>query len=279
MLRPASERRALVDPCGQIPVSEQCELLGLPRSSFYYRPAEETPENLELMRMMDREHTDHPFLGVEGMRLFLNRETGRIFNPKRIRRLMRRMGLEAIYPKAHLSQPGQGHTIQPYLLRDMEITRPNQVWCSDITYLAMRVGFMYLVVVMDWYSRRVLSWELSNTLEAGFCVEALDCALKAYHAPYIFNTDQGSQFTGAAFQGRLKQCGVRPSMDGRRRALDNVFVERLWRSVKYEDVYLNCYESGDDLYAGLKTYFRYYNERRPHQGLGGLTPVEAYNEL
>ncbi len=277
MLKSVPELRALVDLYGQIPVLEQCELLGLPRSSFYYRPAEESLENLELMRMMDREHTDHPFLGVEGMRLFLNRATGRTFNGKRVRRLMRCMGLEAIYPKPHLSLPGQGHTIHPYLLRDLEIARPNQVWCSDITYIALRVGFMYLVVVMDWYSRRVLTWGLSNTLEASFCVDALGGALEAFGTPDIFNTDQGSQYTGATFQGRLSECGVRASMDGRRRALDNVFVERLWRSVKYEDIYLNCYEGGTDLYSGLKTYFGYYNERRSHQGLGGRTPLEVYN--
>lgn len=259
------------------PVYKQCELLGLPRSSYYYTPVEESPENLDLMRMMDREHTDHPFLGVEGLRLFLNRMTGKNFNSKRIRRLMRHMGLVAIYPKPHLSLPDQGHTIHPYLLRNLEINRPNQVWCTDITYVALRVGFMYLVAVMDWYSRRVLSWGLSNTLEAGFCVDALDSALKMFGAPEIFNTDQGSQFTGSLFQDKLTEHGIRPSMDGRRRALDNVFIERLWRSVKHEDIYLNCYENGHKLYMGLKTYFTYYNECRSHQGLGGLTPLEVYN--
>ena len=180
-------------------MARQCALLGLPRSSYYYRPATESPENLGLMRMMDEEHTDHPFLGVRGMTLFLNRTDGGVWNTKRVRRLMRLMGLEAIYPKPHLSQPGAGHTIHPYLLRDVEIVRPNQAWCSDITYIPMRSGFMYLVAVMDWYSRRVLAWELSNTLEAGFCTDALDAAFAAFGTPEIFNTDQGSQFTGAAF--------------------------------------------------------------------------------
>jgi putative transposase len=267
-----------VDPGGRFPVACQCALLGLPRSSYYYRPATESPENLGLMRMMDEEHTDHPFLGVRGMTLFLNRTGTGIWNEKRVRRLMRLMGLEAIYPKPHLSQPGAGHTIHPYLLRDVEIVRPNQAWCSDITYIPMRAGFMYLVAVMDWYSRRVLAWELSNTLEAGFCTDALDAAFAAFGTPEIFNTDQGSQFTGASFQGRLAGRGVRPSMDGRRRALDNVFIERLWRSVKYEDVYLRCYENGGTLWPGLKTYFGYYNHRRPHQGLGGRTPNEAYDD-
>jgi len=267
-----------VEPGGQFPVARQCALLGLPRSSYYYRPATESPENLDLMRMMDEEHTEHPFLGVRGMTLFLNRTGTGVWNEKRVRRLMRLMGLEAIYPKPHLSQPGAGHTIHPYLLRDVEIVRPNQAWCADITYIPMRAGFMYLVAVMDWYSRFVLAWELSNTLEADFCTDALDTAFAAFGTPDIFNTDQGAQFTSASFQGRLAGRGVRPSMDGRRRALDNVFIERLWRSVKYEDVYLRCYESGATLWPGLKTYFGYYNQRRPHQGLGGRTPNEVYDD-
>lgn len=266
----------LVDPNGQLPMAHQCALLGLPRSSFYYRPATESMVNLGLMRMIDEEHTEHPFLGVRGMTLFLNRATGYAWNTKRVRRLMRLMGLEAIYPKPHLSKPGEGHTIHPYLLRGLDIVRPNQVWCSDITYIPMQKGFMYLTAVMDWYSRRVLTWELSNSLDASFCTTALDAAFSLFGTPEIFNTDQGSQFTGIEFQKRLVAHVVRPSMDGRRRALDNVFIERLWRSVKYEDVYLRCYEHGGSLWQGLKTYFKYYNFSRSHQGLGGRTPDEVY---
>ena len=267
-----------MDANGQFPVVRQCALLGLPRSSYYYRPAtKESSENLDLMRMIDEEHTEHPFLGVRGMTLFLNRATEGAWNTKRVRRLMRLMGLEAIYQKPHLSLPGQGHTIRPYLLRGLDIDRPNQVWCSDITYIPMQAGFMYLAAIMDWYSRRVLAWELSNTLEATFCTDALDTAFLRFGTPDIFNTDQGSQFTGEKFQGRLTARNVLPSMDGRRRALDNVFIERLWRSVKYEDVYLRCYENGGTLWAGLKTYFDYYNHRRSHQGLSGRTPNEVYH--
>jgi putative transposase len=267
-----------VDSGGQFPVARQCALLGLPRSTYYYHPATESPENLGIMRRIDEEHTDHPFLGVRSMTLFLNRTYSGIWNVKRVRRLMRLMGLEAIYPKPHLSRPDIGHTIHPYLLRDVEVIRPNQVWCSDITYIPMQTGFMYLTAVMDWYSRRVLAWELSNTLDARFCTDALDAAFARFGKPDIFNTDQGSQFTGAAFQNRLAALGVRPSMDGRRRALDNVFIERLWRSVKYEDIYIRCYENGGTLWPGLKTYFGYYNHRRSHQSLGGQTPDEVYHE-
>lgn len=227
--------------------------------------------------MIDAEHMEHPFLGVRGMTLWLNRTTRRDWNPKRVRRLMRMMGLEAIYPKPHLSNPASGHTIFPYLLNAIEILRPDQVWCSDITYIPMQKGFMYLVAIMDWFSRRVLAWQISNTLDAGFCLDALDGAFAAFGSSDIFNTDQGSQFTSADFQQRLLERGVRISMDGRRRAIDNVMIERLWRSVKYEDVYLHCYADGQALYRGLDRYFDYYNNRRSHQGLGGLTPVEVYH--
>ena len=266
-----------MDPEGRLSLARQCELLGLPRSSFYYQPAAETTQNLELMRMMDTEHTDHPFLGVRGMTLWLNRRTGGAWNPKRVRRLMRKMGLEAIYPKPHTSNPAPGHMIFPYLLNAIDIRRPNQVWCSDITYIPMQKGFMYLVAVMDWFSRFLLGWQISNTLATDFCLDALDTSFARYGAPEIFNTDQGSQFTSADFQERLAGRRVRISMDGRRRALDNVFIERLWRSVKYEDVYLRCYAEGHALFAGLGTYFDYYNHRRSHQGLGGHTPAEVYH--
>lgn len=251
-------------------------MLGLPRSSYYYEPATETPENLNLMQLMDREHMEHPFHGVKGLTLFVTRETGVAYNEKRIRRLMRLMALEAIYPKPHTSCPGEGHKIYPYLLRDLTIRRPNQVWCSDITYIPMHRGFMYLTVVMDWASRYVLDWQLSNTLSVDFCLHALNAAAESFGTPEIFNTDQGSQFTSQLFQDRIQALGVKPSMDGRGRALDNVIVERLWRSVKYEDVYLHAYDTGSELFEGLDTYFLYYNVRRSHQGLGGATPQEVY---
>jgi putative transposase len=258
-------------------VARQCELLGLPRSSFYYEPATETQENLDLMRWIDREYTEHPYVGVLGMTQRLRRATGLDYNPKRVRRLLRLMGLEAIYPKPRTSAPAQGHTVYPYLMAGLGIIRPNQAWCSDITYIPMHKGFMYLVAVVDWASRRVLSWRLSNTLAVDFCLDALDAALEEFDPPEVFNTDQGAQFTAAAFQERLLARGVRISMDGRGRALDNVFVERLWRSLKYEDVYLRCYADGQELFAGLRTYFPYYNLKRPHQGLGGRTPAEVYD--
>lgn len=259
-----------------LPVTRQCDLLGIPRSSYYYSPASETPENLKLMRMMDEEHTKHPFHGVKGMTNFLNINKKKKLNTKRVRRLMRLMGLEAIYPKPRLSIPGTGHIIIPYLLRDLEILYSNHVWSTDITYIPMLNGFMYLVAVIDWYSRRVLSWELSNTLSTQFCIDALNSAFRIFGFPKIFNTDQGSQFTSSIFQDRLTTNGVRPSMDGRGRALDNVFIERLWRSVKYENVYINCYESSIALFNGLKVYFDYYNYDRPHQGIKGKTPYDVY---
>ncbi len=228
---------------------------------------------------MDEEHIKHPFLGVRGMTGFLNRQGDDPVNCKRVRRLMRLMGLESIYPKPKLSQPGDGHLIMPYLLKGLKIMHPNHVWSTDITYVPMEKGFMYLVAVMDWYSRYVLTWELSNTLSAQFCVAALEEAFVRFGVPEIFNTDQGSQFTCSLFQDKLADQGVKPSMDGRGRALDNVFIERLWRSVKYEDIYLNCYENGTDLFEGLNGYFDYYNNRRSHQGLKGRTPVEVYGCL
>ena len=266
----------MVDPSGMLPITRQCELLGIPRSNYYYSPASESSENLKLMRIMDEEHTKHPFHGVKGMTNFLNINRKNMLNIKRIRRLMRLMGLEAIYPKPRLSIPGPGHMIMPYLLRDIVIDHPNHVWSTDITYIPMYKGFMYLVAVIDWCSRRVLSWELSNTLSTQFCVDALDMAFNKFGVPEIFNTDQGSQFTSAMFQERLTANGVRPSMDGRRRALDNVFIERLWRSVKYEDIYINCYGNGIELFNGLKVYFDYYNYDRPHQGMDGKIPDEVY---
>lgn len=255
-------------------MSQQCELLGLSRSSYYYEPATESAENLAVMARLDREYTDHPFRGSRGMTAWLRRE-GHEVNRKRVRRLMRLMGLEAIYPKPRLSASGAGHKVYPYLLRNVAIERVNQVWSTDITYIPMPHGFMYLTAVIDWHSRYVLSWRLSNTLDVGFCLEALEEAL-SQGCPEVFNTDQGVQFTSASFTGRLEAAGAQVSMDGRGRCLDNVFVERLWRTVKYEYVYLWRPEVVSALAAGLTTYFGYYNEERTHQSLEDRTPAEVY---
>jgi len=251
-------------------ITRQCELLGLARSTRYYAPVGETDENLALMKRIDVQYLQTPFYGSPKMALELS------INRKRAQRLMRRMGLEAIYPKRATTRPAVGHKIYPYLLRNLAITRPNQVWSSDITYIPMRHGFLYLAAVLDWYSRYVLSWRLSNTLEGRFCQEALDEAL-TQSQPEIFNSDQGSQFTATAFTSRLEKCGVAISMDGRGRALDNVFVERLWRSVKYEEVYLKDYADGWEAQQSLTRYFEFYCQRRIHQALGYRTPAELYH--
>jgi putative transposase len=258
----------------QLSVRRQCELLGLARSSLYYEPAPETAENLALMRLIDEEYTAHPFLGSRRMAVWL-RARGQAVNRKRVQRLMRVMGLEAIYPKPRLSVPGQGHKVFPYLLRDVKVERPDQVWSTDITYVPMATGFTYLAAVIDWHSRYVIAWRLSNTLDGSFCLEMLDEALGT-GKPEVFNTDQGSQFTAEAFTGRLLSAGVAVSMDGKGRCLDNVFVERLWRTVKYEELYLHCYETVPGLIEGLGKYFPFYNEERFHQSLGYRTPAQVY---
>ena len=250
-------------------VSRQCELLELARSSWYYEPCGESPENLELMRRIDEEYTRHPFYGSRRLAEVLE------VNRKRVQRLMRRMGIEAVGPKRRTTNRGSGHKIYPYLLRNVEIVRPDQVWSSDITYIPLRHGYLYLVAVMDWFSRYVLSWRLSNTLEGSFCLEALDEAL-SISRPEVFNSDQGSQFTALKFTERLEGLGVAISMDGRGRALDNVFIERLWRSVKYEEVYLKDYADGYEAEASLSRYFEFYCEDRIHQSLGYQTPVSVY---
>ena len=257
-------------------ISQQCELVGLSRSSYYYEPATESVANLALMAMIDREYTAHPFRGSRGMTAWLQRE-GHGVNRKRVQRLMRLMGLEAVYPKPRLSVGGAGHKVYPYLLRNVAIERADQVWSTDITYIPMPNGFMYLTAVIDWYSRYVLSWKLSNTLDVAFCLEALEEAL-SQGCPEVFNTDQGVQYTSAAFTGRLEAAGVRVSMDGRGRCLDNVFVERLWRTVKYEYVYLWRSDTVPTLMSGLRTYFGYYNGERTHQSLEDRTPAEAYGK-
>jgi len=249
----------------------QCELVGLARSSWYYEPAGETPANLALMRRIDRLYLRWPFYGSRRMADELG------CNRKRVQRLMRLMGIEAYYPKPRTTQRGKGHKIYPYLLRNVEIVRPNQAWCADITYVPVQGGFFYLVAVMDWYSRHVLAWRLSNTLDGAFCIEALEAALRR-GTPEIFNSDQGSQFTAKAFTERLEARGAAISMDGRGRALDNVFVERLWRTVKYEEVYLHDYADGWEAQRRLRQYFRFYCHRRRHSALGNRTPAEVYRE-
>lgn len=258
----------------ELSIRRQCELLGLPRSSFYYQGVEESEENLRLMRIMDEEYLRHPFLGSRRITQWL-RDQGQEVNRKRIQRLMRLMGLEAVYPKRTTTFAASGHKVYPYLLRNVSIDHVNQVWSTDITYVPLRHGFMYLTAVMDWHSRYVLSWRLSNSLEMRFCVEALEEAL-SQGLPEIFNSDQGSQFTSVRFTSVLEDRGVSISMDGQGRALDNAFIERLWRTVKYEDIYLKAYETVDELYEGLLCYFFYYNFERRHQSLGYRTPAEVY---
>jgi len=265
----------MIDPGHpHISLRQQCELIGLHRSSWYYQPAGESAFNLQLMRLIDEQYLRTPFYGSPKMTAWLRRQ-GHPVNPKRIARLMRLMGLQAIYPKPKTSIPGKDHRIYPYLLRNLEIVHPNQVWCSDITYVPMARGFMYLVAVMDWYSRFVLSWQLSNTMDTHFCLEALNAALYD-RKPSVFNTDQGAQFTSLDFTSRLSQADIRISMDGRGRAIDNIFIERLWRSVKYEEIYLKDYDTVMDLDLSLLAYFRFYNYERPHQSLGYKTPAEVH---
>lgn len=252
----------------------QCELLGLARSSLYYRPAEASSEELRLMALIDRQYTAHPYFGSRRMTIWLGQQ-GEEVNRKRVQRLMRVMGLEAIYPKPRLSAADSAHKVYPYLLRGVRVERRDQVWSSDITYIPMASGFMYLTAVIDWSSRYVLAWGLSNTLDGSSSLEVLEAAL-GRGKPEVFNTDQGVQFTAKAYTGRLEAAGVAVSMDGRGRALDNVFVERLWRSVKYEDIYIRCYETVPELRRGLDRYFGFYNEERPHQSLEYQTPGSIY---
>jgi putative transposase len=269
-------RRQLIDPDHpELSVVRQCELVSISRSGFYYQPAGETPLNLELMRLIDRQFLETPWYGSRQMARHLQRE-GYTVGRKRVRRLMAKMGLAPIYQRPRTTVPHPEHQIYPYLLREMVIDRPNQVWCADITYIPMRRGFLYLVAVMDWASRKVLSWRISNTMHADFCIEALEEALERFGRPEIFNTDQGSQFTSPRFTGVLRTAGVRISMDGRGRWMDNVFIERLWRSLKYECIYLHAFETGSALRAGLRDWIGYYNARRPHSALAGRTPDEAY---
>lgn len=268
-------KRSRIDPeHAELSVRRQCELLGLNRSSVYYEAAPESAANLALMRLIDEQYTKCPFYGSRRIAAWLGTQ-GHAVNRKRVQRLLRLMGLEAIYPKPNLSAPDRSHKVYPYLLRGVLVKRVNQVWSADITYIPMASGFMYLAATIDWFSRYVVSWRLSNTLDGAFCQEMLEEALSAGR-PEVFNTDQGVQFTARAWTSRLEEAGVAVSMDGRGRCLDNVFVERLWRTVKYEDVFVKRYETVPELRCGLQEYFGFYNGERLHQSLGYRPPVEVY---
>ena len=273
-----SRRQSMVNSVhAKLSVVRQCILLKVARSSLYYEKTGESGINLTLMQEIDRAFTEWPFLGVRQMCRYLV-SLGYGVGRKRVRRLMRLMGFMTIYQKPKTSVPNPEHKRYPYLLRDLTIDRSNQVWCSDITYIPMRKGFLYLVAIMDWHSRKVLSWRLSNTMETDFCVAALEEALEKYGTPDIFNTDQGSQFTSFAFTSVLRDNGIHISMDGRGRWLDNVFIERLWRSLKYENVYLNAYESGSEARTGIGRWISFYNQTRPHSSLDGTTPERCYHQ-
>lgn len=265
----------MIDPGNvQIPIYRQCELLGLSRSSYYYESQRDHSYNLMLMNLIDEQFTRTPFYGVPRMTAWLNVQ-GHEVNHKRVRRLMNLMGLQAIYPKPRLSSSNQAHKKYPYLLKGLMIDHPDQVWCADITYVRMIHGFVYLVAIMDWYSRFILAWEISTTLDTAFCLAALEQALEL-SKPAIFNTDQGSQFTSLEFSGRLEQDRIQISMDGQGRVFDNIFIERLWRSVKYEEVYLHQYQTVSEARALLAKYFLFYNMERLHESLGYQTPYQVY---
>jgi len=270
-------RREWVNAEEQLTLNRQCLLAGIARSGVYARlsPVSEDEEDLLLLKEIDAEYTRRPFYGSRRMAVYL-RSLGYNVNRKRVRRLMGILGLAGMAPGPNTSQPHPQHKVYPYLLRGLEVTQPNQVWSTDITYIRLARGFVYLVAIIDWYSRKVLAWRVSNTLDSSFCVECLESALQTHGVPEIFNTDQGSQFTSTAFTDVLKQHGIKISMDGRGRALDNIFVERLWRSLKYEDVYLRCYTGVLELIKGLTEYFLFYNTERPHQALDYCTPDEVY---
>ena len=265
----------MIDREHDLPITKQVKVLRLSRGSVYYLPRPVSASDLEVMRRLDRLHLEHPFAGSRMLRGLLIGE-GYTIGRRHVKTLMKRMGIEALYRRPRTTKPAPDHTIYPYLLRGMEVTRPNQVWAMDITYIPMARGFVYLAVVLDWFSRRVLSWRLSITMEAAFCVETLEDALSRHGKPDIFNTDQGSQFTGATFTGVLIKNGIAISMDGKGAWRDNVFVERLWRSVKYEEVYLHAYDSVGEARTSIGRYLDFYNGRRPHSSLDGATPDQAY---
>lgn len=261
----------------KINLSKQCELIELPRSSYYRTPqiGIENDENLMLMRLIDEEYMRHPFYGSRKLCQWLC-QRGYQVNRKRVQRLMRKMGIASIAPKPNTSKGNKAHKIYPYLLKNLDINKSNQVWCTDITYIRLKHGFVYLVAIMDWYSRKVLSWEVSNTMDDSFCISALERAIRLHGQPDIFNTDQGSQFTSNNFTRVLKDNHIKISMDGKGRWADNVFIERLWRSVKYENIYINSYENIGSLQKGLRQYFQFYNSERAHQSFEYRTPDNQY---
>jgi len=271
------ERRQMIEHQHSLSLVSQCDLLGLHRSGLYYQPVAVGSEDLALMSLLDKQYLKTPFYGYRKMTKFLQGQ-GYQVNHKRVRRLMQLMGIEAIYCKPNTSRPNQAHKIYPYLLKGLPITKVNQVWATDITYVPMERGFMYLMAIMDLYSRYVLEWSVSNTMEAEWCTQTLQKAISKYGQPGIFNTDQGSQFTAELFVGVLLSNGIQPSMDGKGRAIDNIFVERLWRSVKYEDIYLKAYDGGWQLEKGMSRYFNFYNQQRLHQGLNYQTPQQVYQQ-
>ena len=272
-----ARRKTLVDSkLTKLSIKKQCKLLDVPHSSFYYIPANANNENLDLMRLIDKQFLETPWYGSRQMVRHFKREGIKV-NRKKIKRLMRLMGIMPIYQKPRTSIPNPENKIYPYLLRNLKITNPNQVWCSDITYIPMPKGFMYCVAIMDWFSRKVLSWRLSNTMDSDFCIDALKEAINKYGTPEIFNTDQGSQFTSIKFQKVLSNNNIKISMDGKGRWRDNVMIERLWRSLKYECIYLRAFESGTELKSGMSQWINYYNSIRPHSSLGGMTPNEIFS--
>jgi putative transposase len=269
-------RRGIIEPDHpQLSIGQQCNLLSIARSSIYYTPKGESEQNLDLMRRIDEQFLETPFFGVRQMTWHLRNE-GHPVNEKRIHRLMRLMGLMPIYQKPNTSRPAKGHKTYPYLLRGVRVDCPNQVWCSDITYLPMRRGVWYLVAIMDWHTRKVLAWRISNALEADFCVETLNEAIHKFGPPEIMKTDQGSQFTSFAWTDRLHRSGVRISMNGKGRFLDNIFIKRLWRTLKYECVYLHAWETGSEAKAGVGRWIEFYNRKRPHSALGGKPPAVVH---
>ena len=265
----------MIDRNHPLPISKQVKAVGISRGSVYYQPRPVSEQDQKLMKKIDRLHLEYPFAGSRMLRDFLRQEGIKV-GRKHVATLMKRMGVEALYRKPRTTKPGAGHKIYPYLLRNLSIDRPNQVWAMDITYIPMARGFVYLTVVLDWATRRVLSWKISITMDVHFCLEAVEEAISCYGTPEIMNTDQGSQFTSQAFTGFLKEHGIKISMDGKGSWRDNVFIERLWRSVKYEDIYLRAYGSVSEVKTGLNRYFNFYNSRRPHSSLDGQTPDQVY---
>ena len=274
------ERRTMIQTKTTLPVTTKCRLLDINQSTAYYKRASKVPdpEELALKRLMDDLHMTYPFMGTRSIRDQLQNRGYKI-NRKRIKRLMAQMGIASVAPQPNTSRPGKQHKVYPYLLRGLRIHRPNQVWATDITYIPMARGFLYLVAIIDWYSRKVLSWRLSISMDTAFCLEALDEAVATYGTPEIFNTDQGSQFTSDEFTGVLKSSNIKISMDGKGRWMDNVFIERLWRSLKYEEVYLKAYETVTEARSGIEEWIRFYNHDRTHQALDGLTPEQVYYNL